>query len=228
MREYKRGDKIVLHSTDVFNHLICPFMFNFRENDIQTNARMEKGLLVEGYALGFKPDIDVKKLEGRKNTEPMKIQAEIIKLLLPEGEPFVRLETEYKGHILTGEIDFLGDEMYDLKTTSNIENWADLDRVKLLQSVYYNFIYKLKFDKVLPFNYIVIDDNNLVSTIKVMVTEEDLDWVKEIIDDILESPFKEATYNCLNQPYGICNHLKYCPEGQLKHKRDITINFGDL
>lgn len=115
------------HTTGLSKYFNCPREFELSTKiDIEISSdAMTKGLLIEGYVLGFKDKLgysesDIRgidphdKRKGMKDAtvQPIKDRAELIKPFFVKGESFVSLfvEEQYKFmNGLAGEADFIGD-----------------------------------------------------------------------------------------------------------------------
>ncbi len=225
MREYSRNDKIVIHSSSIYDYYtLCPkaYILSQEHRIIPTNA-MARGLILEGELWGWK-DEELKKelLKGKRSTtlDTIKKEVEIVKLYFPDnGEPFKMIEFETPEYILQGEVDYYTDEMlYDLKRVSTHKYWDAKETVlDFLQAYYYPYIIYMSTKKIIPFKYVVYaDDIQLVKEYLIPHPEAKFNEIEKMVKDILTDLFFEAqpSENCINGIYGKCRYLQWCKEGQ--------------
>lgn len=145
MREYKRGEKPVIHQSNHKLFKTCPYSYKLSlepsegSNGLDINSDAQwRGLLIEAYVWGYKGG-DMKDIElwGTKELikggypvlrvrelDELKRLADLVRPYFPEdGESFHKIEYESEDFILQGEIDFLpaeGNKIQDLKCTGDI------------------------------------------------------------------------------------------------------------
>jgi len=225
MRIYEKNGKHVLHSTQIYNYLICPAMMKLSEQHrLESNKAMEDGLILERMVFGNHDGELAKYLEGKRKAtiDEYKRKAEKIKPYFVGGEPFKNIEIELENVILLGEVDYFTPEVfYDLKTTKTHKYWnSRTKKEELLQAVYYPYIQFLLTGTIPDFHYKVFAfDNELVNTY--IVPKEEIEkkfsWIEGVIDGIVNDPFFSAYPSdelCLQQTFGACNYLNICAEAQ--------------
>jgi hypothetical protein len=240
MREYKRGKKPVIHSTQIFNFLTCPKMMELSiEIETEPNKAMQDGLIIERLVFGDKDNLLPELLKGKRENTITEYQrkADKIKPYFNGGEAFAKIEFTSRVFpaVLVGEVDYYTDDiLYDLKISSSHKYWELRNRKEdFLQAIYYNHILYLmdglqgKEQKIRPFHYVVFaQDTELVKTY--IVTPERIarhnDWIEHLIDEIINEPFFSAypdEVKCLCQTYGVCSYLSQCNEAQ-EYFRNIS------
>jgi len=225
MRIYEKNGKHVLHSTQIYNYLICPAMMRISEkHSLESNKAMEDGLILERIVFGDHDKQLDELISGKRKvtTDEYKRKAEKIKPYFVGGEPFKKIEIELENVILLGEVDYFTPEIfYDLKTTKTHKYWnSRTKKEELLQAVYYPYIQFLLTGTIPDFHYKVFAfDNELVNTY--IVPKEEIEkkfsWIEGVIDGIVNDPFFSAYPSeelCLQQTYGTCNYLNICAEAQ--------------
>lgn len=133
------------HTTGLSKYFNCPREFDLSTKiDIEISSdAMTKGLLIEGYVLGFKDklgysEMDIRgidpkdKRKGMKDAtvQPIKDRAKLIKPFFVKGESFVSLFVEEKYKFmngLAGEADFIGEVL--------IEDWLIEDQGSELHEI---------------------------------------------------------------------------------------------
>lgn len=232
MRQYlTESGKQIVHSTQLSLYQTCPksrVLSELHENEV--SDAMRTGLLVEAYLWGFKND-DQKELEGRKKADTLdklKGYAEMLKPYFPEGgESFKRILHENAWYAIHVEYDYYKDNhIYDLKTTSSISNWANLERENLIQPILYALVHSLEFGTIPEFSYVILPlDTEIIKVIDVEITERDLGWIEKKIEEMVGDPFNDAKlgYHCLKGKYGQCNYLLKCEEARQAMAERIKI-----
>jgi len=228
MREYFRkvGRKEipVLHSTQIWDYLLCPKLMQLsQESEIEPSKSMLDGLIIERMVLGDKDNKLLELTKGkRENTMTEYARcAELIKPYFANGEPFKVIEHKTKEYILTGEIDYYTENtLYDLKITSSHRYWDEKHLNKdFLQAIYYNYIINQQQAQH-DFIYIVFA-KDVGFTKRYKLSKETIytqyEWMKDIINSIVNEPFwtaYPAEDTCLKQQYGTCNYLTKCKDAQ--------------
>jgi len=222
----------------------CPKMFKLSlDNEIETSRTMAKGLLFEGYLLGFKGDEHAIKGVGVKTKDKLKRLAGEVMFHKPydnktigdiilESDAYVRQIYKTDDWALTGEADFIHPEIgiFDIKYTDNLQwsGWMkeNVERWDRLQAIAYPYLWKKGTGKVPTFYYIIVEgkyEEPIIKTIDYTPNEKDFEWLENTIDIIVgdgEYRVNPGSYNdnCLQQAYGSargrCKYLDVCEQKQ--------------
>lgn len=248
MRKYLKNKKQIIHSTQLYNYLICPQMKLLSEqHSINVNDNMWKGLMLEAYLGGFKENNQEElELFGTSLTksgevpvprqrvlDEIKAEAELIRNHF-SGEWFKVIEHETENYILTTEIDnFKESEMIDLKrsTHKTYDNYVLQVETgawwKMIQAFYYPYVYYLNTGKIIPFTYKVFDyGTKLLKNYRVVDPSKRFEDVKELIDKITNDFLFEPDYtnmSCADTGYGTCNFLNQCESGKQYLTEDTIV-----
>jgi hypothetical protein len=235
MRNYKTEDgKQIVHSTQLSLYQVCPKARQLSELfESERSEAMRTGLLVEAYLWRFKED-NQKELEGRKKAETLndlKRYAEMLKPYFPDnGESFKKVSVENELFACDVEYDYyFNDHIYDLKTTSTIANWNNLERENLIQPLFYAWVHNEYFGTIPQFSYVIFPlDTEIIKVINIEISAKDLDWIESKIMEMVTDPFMEANLgeHCLKGKYGQCNYLLNCEDAKnaLAETKTIIVN----
>ncbi|KAF0148748.1 MAG: hypothetical protein FD143_2830 [Ignavibacteria bacterium] len=232
-REYKRGKKPVIHSSQVYNYLTCPAMKRLSELiPTEPSKAMTDGLIIERMVFGDKDNLLPELLKGKKENTIAEYQrkADKIKPYFNGGEAFKKIEFSARlfDAVLVGEVDYFTDSiLYDLKVSSSHKYWEMRNtKTEFLQAIFYPYILSLKDNlnnrdyTPREFHYVVFaQDTELVKTYvcKPDQIEKHFQWIEGVVDEIINEPFFSAypdEQRCLQQTYGVCNYLDNCKEAQ--------------
>lgn len=232
MREYKRKEKPVIHSTQTGYWLDCPMkrLLTEQYSKEDESDATKKGKLFEGYVLGFVKDSEDEirgldpnnKAKGmrEKTVQPLREWAEKLKTYFEGCEPFKKIEYETEEYILQIEVDaYKPNELLDLKQTSSIfRYWCNrFERKDFLQSIFYSYVVWKKMGVIMPFKYVITESPHLIKTITIRANQADFDWIEDIIEQMTNEIFTVPDpdeYNCVKSRFGVCPVLEYCDAGK--------------
>jgi len=228
MREYTKAGKLVIHSTDLQNYLMCPKKFTLgRRVEVHPTLAMRDGLILEALVYGEKKQGDIEKHKGKKNISQLEGITEKLKPIFVDGKSFWRIETEYKDVLLSGEVDYYtNDILFDLKHTKNLDYWrAKISKSDFVQSVFYTYIDYKNTGKLKEFKYIVTDGTEILP-VNVEVTEGDFGWLLENVDVIIADAFFSPNLDACNGKFpcfyrGVCDSYK-------EKFGEINLRFSEL
>ena len=244
----------VYHQSNLVHYLTCPKKFLLSlKYPIARSKAMEYGCLFEGLVFGFKDTDDevVLKKGVRKDTlQTYEYIADFIKLILPNGKPFVKIPITLPKYSLAGELDYVGDifvngdierAIVDLKFTANIQKiWGQKNKKgDFLQAAAYSYYYQKKYNEKLPFYYLVVENvkklppgaTPLIKKIKIEINDEALEWFENLINTAHQDIFRDPnTFGCYDDDFWNirCPFFLFCKEGRKSLEETLTINFMDL
>src|SRR5690606_14361598 len=246
---------IEYHQSNLKHFFDCPFkVLLSMKHQLKPSMPQRDGLIMEAFVLGKKENTDMDELIGRKKKETIlgfQSIAEKVKSYFIEGDSYVKLSHKFKEYTLAGEADFIGTILYeekelraiaDLKFTGDIGvTWLHGKRSKqdFLQAVTYPYLWYKKTKELLPFCYIIVenDENTIIKTVLVEVTKEDFKWFENLLDYIHRA--EKAPNIELNDEYGNnacvsnfgkrrCEYLSHCKFGLEHVGQSVRFNFNDL
>jgi hypothetical protein len=253
------------HQSNLKHYLRCPKMFALSlefspEFGSSTEDAMRDGNLFEGYTLGFKSDKDEATLIGRKKIETIdkiKVHANFAKNIFTNKNHYVKLRHELPEYVLVGEADNIGklnwellgkifpgaiweeETINDLKYTKSI----DYGQVAGMESAYdyfqalqYVSINYLNTGKILPFIYLIVENNYtqpLLKMEKVFIHKTDIEQkFLPFVDKVHNDLFKQASpgfETCLGGKQGSrCWFLQFCEKGREFAGGYKTVEFAYL
>jgi hypothetical protein len=234
----------------------CPKRFELAmDHQRKQSIAMVNGKILDGFVFGFQSEEEksdliqnkaVKK-EFRIKESAKRYQdiAETIKKNLGNGTPHLRYFANLNDDVqLTGELDWLGEYkgkncILDLKFTGDIARVWDTKqfRHEFFQSVFYPFLHWTNTGQILPFVYLIIEENDgefYTREIGITATQNDFEWLTEQLAMIWhlystgQLHCEESV--CLGQyrSDGRCPYLQHCETGRKQIERNDQINFSDL
>jgi len=249
-------DKPVFRKSKVVHYFSCPKKYKLAldyGDEIETTMAMRQGLIFENFVLGNKPDHDTQDFKENvigKITAPtmkhIKAQAEIVKEDFLDGQAYLKLRHETDDFIVTGELDYVGDIIYegdaltciaDLKYTSNInELWNKKARKSdFLDAIFYTYLFQRNHGVMLPFLYKIVENTYvkpLVKDILIQVTENDFNWLERKLNEIENDYWFEPRVNennCLGwKSFCKCQFLEFCTEGREFICEPLELEFSGL
>lgn len=217
-----------------------------------TQRLLDNGNIFEGLVLGFKDDKDkAELLKGKRSNTIAKLaaHAEYVKPIFEgqEGQAYVRQSVDLGQFEISGENDYLGyideDELFDrilevknrepigkaiwdLKYTAGIMQVWDFKNAKedYIQAVVYCYIHYRLFGELLPFCYIVVENNNFERPIiRLIVMKVELSDFSDFLEPLLFKIHNDHFYKpeaskltCLGGlGESACWYLEYCEHGRL-------------
>lgn len=236
------AEKPIFRKSKVCHYFACPKKYKLAmelPDVIEPTMAMRQGLIFENYVLGNKPDHNEKEFKDNvigKITAPtmnfIKGQALEVKKDFLAGETYMKLSHESDDFIVQGELDFVGDIIFegesltcicDLKYTSNInEMWNKKQRKQdFLDAIFYCYLFYKKTGVLLPFLYKIVESTYakpLIKDILIQVTENDFEWLERKLSEIKNDYWFEPKVDensCLGwKSYSKCQFLEFCTEGR--------------